>query len=255
MLFHRDTDPSPDDTSTESPRCSLPELYAFVDNFNKESKKSNLLKIYSISPSEAQKILSQKPNAMPVISGPNVREDPQPLFMGKVVRKEQESPEVMTEFLHCCLLTGSCLPIERLSKSQRRLTKYGIPPPSYTFPSEILTDPSSSLATTKKIQDTKLGISHVKPEKFIFEDRVSGYVLADPDKQFMDLRDLEWRYYKGIAKWKHNTTDSFINIPYNSEKRFVESQKMPDVIFPPLVHRSLVIYPRIDYPKNITPPS
>lgn len=117
---------------------------------------------------------------MPVISGPNVREDPQPLFMGKVVRKEQESPEVMTEFLHCSLLTGSCLPVERLSKSQQRLTKYGIPPPSYTFRSEILTDPSSSLATTKKIQDTKLGISHVKPEKFNFEDRVSGYVLADP---------------------------------------------------------------------------
>lgn len=86
----------------------------------------------------------------------------------------------MTESLHCSLLTGARLPRDRLSKSQQRLTKYGIPPPSYTFPSEILTDPSSSLATTKKSQDTNLGISHVKPEKFIFEDTVSGYTLADP---------------------------------------------------------------------------
>lgn len=69
----------------------------------------------------------------------------------------------------------------------------------------------------------------------------------------MNLRDLQWRYYKGIAKWKHNTTDSFINIQYDSEKRFVESQEMPDVIIPPLVRRSLVIYPQVDYPKKLTP--
>lgn len=68
----------------------------------------------------------------------------------------------------------------------------------------------------------------------------------------MDLRDLEWRYYKGIVKYKHGTSDSFINIKYNSEKRFVESQQMPGVISPPLVYRSLVIYPQVDYPKSTT---
>lgn len=71
----------------------------------------------------------------------------------------------------------------------------------------------------------------------------------------MDLRDLEWRYYKGIAKWKHKTPDSFINIQYNSEKRFVESQEMPNVIFLPLVRRSLVTHPQVDDSKNVTPSS
>ncbi|XP_019481040.1 PREDICTED: uncharacterized protein C9orf153 homolog [Hipposideros armiger] len=180
MLFNRDTDPSPEDMATESPRCSLPELYAFLENFNKESKKSNLLKIYSISPSEAQKILGQNQNAMPVPSGPNVREDPRPAFMGKAVRKGQGSPEAMTEFLRCSILTCSLAPVDRLAKSQRRLTQYGIPPPSYTFPSEILTDASNSLDPTKKIQNTKLAIPHVKPEKIVFEDTVPEYLLVDP---------------------------------------------------------------------------
>lgn len=68
----------------------------------------------------------------------------------------------------------------------------------------------------------------------------------------MDLKDLEWKYYKGIVKWKHITSDSFVNIKYNSEKRFVESRQMPDVISPPLVRRSLVICPQVDYPKKST---
>ena len=65
----------------------------------------------------------------------------------------------------------------------------------------------------------------------------------------MDLRDLEWRFYKGIVKWKRRTSDAFINIKYNSEKRFVGSQQTPHPISPPLVHKSLVIYPQVDYPK------
>ncbi|EFB13321.1 hypothetical protein PANDA_003015, partial [Ailuropoda melanoleuca] len=70
----------------------LPELYAFAKDFNKESKKSNLLKTHSISPSEAQKMLSQNLNAMSFTSGTDgVREkDLQPVFMCKLVRKEGE---------------------------------------------------------------------------------------------------------------------------------------------------------------------
>lgn len=66
----------------------------------------------------------------------------------------------------------------------------------------------------------------------------------------MDLRDLEWRYYKGLASWKHSTSDSFIDINYNSEKRFVGSHEMPGVIYPPVVRKSSVIYPQVDYPKK-----
>jgi len=66
----------------------------------------------------------------------------------------------------------------------------------------------------------------------------------------MDLRDLEWRYYKGLVSWKHSTLDSFIDINYVSEKRFVANKQMPGVIYPPVVRRSLVIYPQIDYLKK-----
>lgn len=68
----------------------------------------------------------------------------------------------------------------------------------------------------------------------------------------MDLRDLEWRYFKGLAKWRRTTALSFTNVKYNTEKRFTESQGMPDVIFPPIVRKSLVVYPQIDYQNEGT---
>eukprot|EP00070_Physeter_catodon_P042386 XP_028349280.1 uncharacterized protein C9orf153 homolog [Physeter catodon] len=237
----------------EAAKCStsrqLPELYAFVENFHKENKKSNLLKTHCISPSEAQKIL-QNLNGGGEVS--------QPVFTCKVVRKEKR-PESMTELLHRSLLTRSLSPVERLSKSQKRISLYGIPPPVHTFPYEILMGHSKSMslvAIQKRIQSTetlyRLGIPTISPEKFIFEDKVPKYVLVDPEKQFMDLRDLEWRFYKGIVKWKRRTSDAFINIKYNGEKRFVGSQQMPHPISPPLVHKSSVIYPQVDYPKKLT---
>ncbi|XP_048656430.1 uncharacterized protein C9orf153 homolog [Marmota marmota marmota] len=66
-------------------------------------------------------------------------------------------------------------------------------------------------------------------------------------KQFMDLRDLEWKYVKGLAKWKCTTPVSFVDIKYNTEKRFVESQTMPGFISPPLVRKSFVIYPQTSF--------
>ncbi|KAF5912653.1 hypothetical protein HPG69_007642, partial [Diceros bicornis minor] len=249
----------PDVRKMQLSHGQLPELYALLKNFNKESKKSNLLKIHGISPREAQKILSQNLNAMSFPSGTDVRgEAPQPACLCEVVRREAEQPGSVTELLHRGLQTSSLSPLERPTRPQLRLSRGGIPPPAHAFPHEILIRHSSSslLTIRKKSQSSKilcrLGISQVTPQKFIFEDRVSKYLLADSEKQFLDLRDLEWRYYKGIVKWKHTISDSSIDIKYNSEKRFVESQEMPDVIFPPLVHRSLVIYPQVDYPKNLT---
>ncbi|KAI5933408.1 Golgi membrane protein 1 [Manis javanica] len=176
--------------------------------------------------------------------------------MCKEVREEEENPESLVELLPCSLLASTLSLGARLWKSQQRLAQCGIPAPNHTSPLEILIDHSSSLppVPTQKIQGTKTlqreGISSVPPEKFVFKDEVPQYLLADRGKQFMDLKDLEWRYYKGIVKWKHYTADSFINIKYNSEKRFVESQEMPGVISPPLVHRSLIIHSQVDYPKK-----
>lgn len=184
----------------------LPELYAFAKDFNKESKKSNLLKTHSISPSEAQKMLSQNLNAMSFTSGTDgVREkDLQPVFMCKLVRKEGEKPDSMTELLYRSLLTSSLSPVERLTRSQQRLLQCGIPPPAHTFPYEILIHHSKSLSPFPVPEDEKthsanilrmLGISRIRPENFIFEDKIAKYFLVDPGNL------NRWGYVGGNS-WK-----------------------------------------------------
>ncbi|XP_030893846.1 uncharacterized protein C9orf153 homolog isoform X3 [Leptonychotes weddellii] len=191
MFLSSDTNPDEDGEAAESLRCSLPELYAFVEDFNKDSKKSNLLKTHSISPSEAQKMLSQNVNAMSLTSGTDdvKGEHLQPVFVCKVVRKEEEKPDSMTELLYRSLLTSSLSPVERLTRSQQRLFQCGIPPPAHTFPYEILIDHSKSLSPVPVPIDEKtqsanilhmLGISRIRPENFIFEDKIAKYFLVDP---------------------------------------------------------------------------
>lgn len=146
----------------------------------------NLLKMHCISPGEAQRMLSQK-HFLNGTGGTDGRaDDSLPVFTCKVVRRE-ERPESMTELLHRSLLPRSLSPVERLSKSQQRISEYGIPPPVHTFPYEILINQSKSASVVtirKKIQHTKilfrLAIPCVSPEKFIFEDKAPTYSLIDP---------------------------------------------------------------------------
>ncbi|XP_032164586.1 uncharacterized protein C9orf153 homolog isoform X1 [Mustela erminea] len=260
MFLSNDIHPEEGEAAAESPGCSLPELYASVEDFIKESKKSNLPNTHGISPSKAQKMLSQNLNAMSISGTDDVREeDPQPLFVCEVMRREGEKPDSATEILYRSLLTPSLSPVERLTKSQQRLFRHGIPPPAHTFPYEILIEHSKSSSPVPVPVKEKtpgantlgmLGISRIRPENFVFADRIAKYFLVDPEKQFMDLRDLEWRYYKGLTSWKHRTKDPFIDIKYDSEKRFVDSQQRPGVICPPVVCRSLFIYPQVDYPPK-----
>ncbi|KAM7093459.1 uncharacterized protein C9orf153 homolog [Molossus nigricans] len=185
MFLSRDADSSKDDEETEFPACSLPELYALAENFNKKSKKSSRLKTHGMSPSEAQKILSQNLNAMSFTSGTDLREDPQSVLTCKVVRKEEERPASLTELLHRSLLTTLHSELDRLAKSQQRLAQHGIPPPLHTFPYEILIENSNFWATTRKrIQNfrrsSKPSFSRSKPDKFLFEDKISEYLLVEP---------------------------------------------------------------------------
>ncbi|XP_072815295.1 uncharacterized protein C9orf153 homolog isoform X3 [Vicugna pacos] len=183
MLLHKDTDPSKDDVPGEPAVCSLPELYAFVENFNKESKKSHLLKTHSLLPSEAQRMLSQNVNGTEETDERG--ETSQPVLTCKVVRRE-ERPGSMTELLHSSLLASSLSPLERLSRSQQRISQYGIPPPVHTFPYEILISHSkamSQVTVRQKAHSTKLacglGVPSDLPGKFILEDKVPKY-LVDP---------------------------------------------------------------------------
>lgn len=164
----------------------LPELYACIVNFNKESKKSNLLQMHGISLNEAQEVLAKNLNVMSFTRGTDVRRDLQPVIRYTVVKKEQKQAS-MTELLHCSLLAGSLSPVGRLSRSRQRLSQCGISPPKRTFPYEILTDHSNALAQVtvqKKVPSAKilcsLGISSATPEKFVLEDKLRRYFLVDP---------------------------------------------------------------------------
>ncbi|XP_017715419.1 PREDICTED: uncharacterized protein C9orf153 homolog isoform X2 [Rhinopithecus bieti] len=186
MFLIGDTSSAEDDRGAALPQCSLPELYACIENFNKESKKSNLLKMHGISLNEAQEVLAKNLNVMSFTRGTDVRRDLQPVIRYTVVKKEKKQAS-MTEILHCSLLAGSLSPVERLSRSRQRLSQCGISPPKRTFPYEILTDHSNALAQVtvqKNVPSAKilcsLGISSATPEKFVFEDKLHRYFLLDP---------------------------------------------------------------------------
>uniref|UniRef100_H2R6M0 Chromosome 9 C9orf153 homolog n=2 Tax=Pan troglodytes TaxID=9598 RepID=H2R6M0_PANTR len=75
MFLTGDTSPAEDNREATLPQCSLPELYACIENFNKESKKSNLLKMHGISLNEAQEVLARNLNVMSFTRGTDVRGD------------------------------------------------------------------------------------------------------------------------------------------------------------------------------------
>lgn len=179
----------------------LPELYACIVNFNKESKKSNLLQMHGTSLNEAQEVLAKNLNVMSFTRGTDVRRDLQPVMRCTVVKKEQKRAS-MTELLHSSLLAGSLSPVGRLSRSRQRLSQCGISPPKRTFPCEILSDHSNALAQVtvqKKVPSAKvlcsLGISSATPEKFVLEDKLHRYFLVDPG-------NLNRWGYVGKKEWK-----------------------------------------------------
>ncbi|XP_036044831.1 uncharacterized protein C9orf153 homolog [Onychomys torridus] len=235
----------------------LQELYKSAENFNNKSKKSNFQKICGISFEEARQLLRKDLNAISFGSRYAVRKDePLPAIQSQV-NEEEEEPMSMADLLHYSLLTGFLVPLEQLSRSQQRLAQAGIPPPRHSFPYAFRTDEPIATPTPsfrKRIQSAtfhKLLLSSVAPDRLVFEDKSMRFFSTEPGKQFMDLVDLEWRYFKGLARWgRVPTRFSFMDIQFNTEKRFVESQGMPGLIFPPLVCKSLVIYPQIHYHKE-----
>nr|XP_045017218.1 uncharacterized protein C9orf153 homolog [Jaculus jaculus] len=240
----------------------LPDLYASVENFRKESKKSNLLKSCGISLKEAQELLSKNLNIMSFTHHTSRRRAPRPSSGRIGVKKEEQKPLSMVELLHHRLLICSHSPLERISRSQHRLAQGGIPPPAHTFPYSVMvsdTNIMSWAAIKKKFQSTKIlgkimlaTSSATEPQhQPILGDRAQiRHLAAEPEKQFLDLRELEWRYFKGLAKWKHTTKPSPMDVKYDTERRFVESQGMPGMILPPLICKSFVIYPQIDYEEE-----
>ncbi|XP_075827262.1 uncharacterized protein C9orf153 homolog [Microtus pennsylvanicus] len=239
--------------STPSP-SQLPELYASAENFNNESKKSNFQKLCATSFEEARQLLGKNLGTVPfAASGAERKHEPHPDVQSPVSNEEQNLTS-MADLLHRGLLMGSLVPLEQLSRTQRRLTQAGIPPPVYSFPYGFRTDEPIVTPTPTFRQRLpshtfrKLLLASVTPERLVFKDKSIRFFSLEPGKQFMDLVDLEWRYFNGLAKWGRIPKKFlFMDIKYNTEKRFVESQGMPGPVFPPLVRKTLVIYPQHDH--------
>ncbi|XP_021070850.1 uncharacterized protein C9orf153 homolog [Mus pahari] len=235
-------------------RCLLSELYTSLQNFNNENKKSNLQKVCGTSFREAQETLEKTLNGLPLDSSETMSgHERLPVIQTRVKKTEQKSPS-MSDLLHQSLLMGYIAPLEQVYSSQQRLAQAGIPPPMLDFPYD-LRDEVPIVAPThhfrKRIQSTtfrKLLLSSVTPGRLFLEEKSVSHVCSEPGKQFLDLADLQWRYFKGLAVWgKMPRMFSFMDIEFNSEKRFVESRDMPGFIFPPLVRKTLVVYPQVAY--------
>ncbi|XP_062063088.1 uncharacterized protein C9orf153 homolog [Lepus europaeus] len=256
MSLDKDRGPVRSSRASSLPKCSLPELFECVENLTKESKKSNLRKTQGLSVKEAQKMLTQSLNAMAALGGAEGKQEEAVAasagMAAKVAKRGDERPMSMTELLHRSLVSDSLSPVERLFRSRQRLSHDGIPAPMHNFPYDILASHSKAwtLITAedqvpKATMPQRTTLPSAPPEK-IYEDRLPRLFLVYPEKQFVDLKDLELKYFKGLVKWSRTTAVSFPEIRYDTEKRFVQSREMP-AIFPPLIRKTLFVYPQIDY--------
>ncbi|XP_012781197.2 uncharacterized protein C9orf153 homolog [Ochotona princeps] len=257
MSLIKNKSPSTGNEASEDLGYSLPEFFQCIENFTKESKKSSLLKTQGISLVEAQKMLTQNVNTMSLVSGTGEeKQQPKTVFTCRVVKKSERKPESMTELLHRSLVSDSLLPVERLFRSRQRLVQMGIPPPMHSFPYDILVGHSKAwtlITSEQEISKVTMPqwtgfLSSPLPRK-ICEDRLPKVFLVYREKQFIDLKDLELKYFKGLVKWSRTTSISFSKISYDADKRYVESRDMP-VIFPPLTRKTLFVYPQVDYEKE-----
>ncbi|XP_040612157.1 uncharacterized protein C9orf153 homolog [Mesocricetus auratus] len=238
-----------DSGTPSSFKCSMSALYESAENFSKESKKSNFQKICGTSFEEARQLLGKNPALR--------KSEPLPAIQIPA-KKEEQKPKSMANLLQHSLLMGSLVPLEQLSQIQQRLIHAGIPPPEHTFPYAFRTDepmvtptPPTYRKRTPSATFRKLLLASVTPDRLDFEDKTVRFFPSEAGKQFLDLVDLEWRYFKGLAKWGRMPRKfSVMDIEFTSEKRFVESQGMPGLIFPPLVRKTLETYPQVDSHKE-----
>uniref|UniRef100_A0A8C2LE13 Uncharacterized protein n=1 Tax=Cricetulus griseus TaxID=10029 RepID=A0A8C2LE13_CRIGR len=230
----------------------LPELYDSAKNFSKESKKSNFQKICRTSLEEARQLLDKNLNATSSCDTDKRKDKPLP-----AIQTRKEKPKSMADVLHHSLLKGFLFPLEQIAKTQKRLVQVGIPPPVHTFPYEFRADEvevtqkkPTSRKRTSSATFHKLLLDSVTPDRLVYEDKLIRFFPPEPGKQFLDLVDLEWRYFKGLASWGRVRRGlSFIDIQFTSEKRFVESQGMSGMLSPPLVRKTLM-YPQTECHKD-----
>lgn len=155
-----------------------------------------------MSPTKARRILNQTLNITSAASETDLEEESPPVSKPKVIRKEEKPPS-MTELLHHNLLTGSPTGVDSLGKSQETLAQPGIPAPLHTLPYEVILSDTNFLGITRKKFSSlgklsRISISKVKADKFLFEDRITEYSIIEPGNLNM-VGEKEWKSYSKIC--------------------------------------------------------
>ncbi|XP_056661962.1 uncharacterized protein LOC103106213 [Monodelphis domestica] len=234
----------------------LPDLFSSADTLIKKNEKSSNLRIHDITVKEAKNYLLRILNIISIDTlGSQAAAYTQPIVLE---RRKIQDPKRMIKILHQSLLTRSrsITSKEKLVVPSKVFSQYSrIPEPLHTYPYELLVQKCLPLMLPFVIRDNilnekilcRLVLFNVAPPKAkVFAPQTKrpkfSRKLLQPEKQFMDLRDLQWKYYKGILKWNQKLPLIFKEIPPILEKRFVSemisSDYQPTFIFP---HEKIIV--------------
>ncbi|XP_020822655.1 uncharacterized protein LOC110194581 isoform X2 [Phascolarctos cinereus] len=231
--------------------CPLSKLLLSADALIKENEKIHNLRKHDISITEAKNYLLQVLNiiSLETLSHRVPTEFAQPIaFKGKC---HISDPKEMIKILHRTLLAinGPGTLTENRSMPSRAIALMNkISLPMHIFPYEMLAHHCLPFLLPFLIRDDILNekifcrivlFNIVLPKGKVFRPQAKRQKhyekLLHPEKQFMDLKDLQRKYYKGILKWKRKSRMLFKDPSFVIEKAFVPEMisldYKPTVIF------------------------
>ncbi|XP_074052706.1 uncharacterized protein LOC141495371 [Macrotis lagotis] len=235
------TEDIPESTEAKSKKksffCPLSTLFLTADTLIKENEKCHNLRKHDISITEAKNYLLQVLN---IISLETLNQQTSLEYTQPVVSKNKSKISVskaVIEILHHSLFSSAAIKAlsEKILIPSRAfaLTKK-IPPPMHIFPYEILVHHCLPYLLPFIIRDdimkgkilSRLVLFNIEsPKGKIFRSEAKKEKhfekLLQPETQFMDLRDLQRKYFKGILTWKGRSPELFKEMPIIHEKKFI----------------------------------
>ncbi|XP_031801408.1 uncharacterized protein LOC105749517 [Sarcophilus harrisii] len=217
--------------------CPLSKLFLSADALIKENEKSHNLKKHEISITEAKNYLLRVLNiiSLETLGQEEPLEPTQP-----VVLKSKSTicdPIGMMKILRHNLLSAPTSS-DKSEKSPMPLKAFApldkFPSPMHIFPYELLAQHCLPFLVPfivrddirkKKILCRIVLFNIVPPKGKVFRPQGKRQKhfekLRHPEKQFMDLKDLQRKYYKGLLKWKKKPLPTFKEIIPIIEKTYV----------------------------------
>ncbi|XP_072462443.1 uncharacterized protein [Notamacropus eugenii] len=241
------------DAKKDSFFCPLSKLFLSADTLIKENEKFHNLRKHDISITEAKNYLLRVLNiiSLETLGHKVPAEHAQPIVLKG--SSDIFDPKGMIKILHRTLLAVSgsrTLPEKSPTPCRKIALLNKFPRPMHIFPYEMLVHHCLPFLLPFIIRDDilnekifcKLVLFNIVPPKGkIFRPQAKrqkhSEKLLHPEKQFMDLKDLQRKYYKGILKWKRKSPLLFKEIPLVFERTYIpemiSTDYNPNIIFKP----------------------